>query len=606
MAHPIVIEWSAWDWDAFDKAQVENKPILLSVSAVWCQWCHQMDRETYADPDVARYVTEHFVPIRVDSDQRPDVNTRYNVGGWPTTAFLTAHGGLLGGATYLPPQHLLAMLMELQRAYQDKKPELYDQVGKLARQRRERAGRVAAGAGVEASLVDCIARRVAGAYDARNGGFGTEPKFPGTPILQFLLHLYRTTGEGFYRSMLEKSLDRMLESPLFDAVEGGFFRYCARADWSQAQYEKMLEDNISLARVYINAYLLLGTERYRQVASQTADYLLAQLYDDRLPGFHGSQGANSDYFGLPTLSRRQAAEAPPVDPLCYVNWNAQAVSLLLELSWKLPSQELATVALNVLEHLDRMVQSGNLTHVIPTHPPLPIPKRGTGEVDGRGTEEFSNGPTFLSDWAQLLNALMDAYNSTSEPRWLERAGAVAREMVVQFADSHNGGFFDIEEDAKALGLLKVREKPLQDNVAAVTALLKLYQATRQDEYREVAKAALSAYVEAYPEHGESASSYAVAVDLFLNPSIEIALEGSPEKADTRSMVVAASRVPYPHTVLKPLPPSGRESPARAHLCMETVCLPPVTDAAQLGEAVAEMLSPKPSPFQNILERFNSS
>ena len=148
-----------------------------------------MDETSYSDPDVRQLLAEDFIAIRKDNDHRPDINSRYNVGGWPTTAFLTAHGGLIGGATYLPPDQFLAMLSELRAAYKEDRPQLYDQAGERLRHYRERIGRISASEPPEPLLVDRVARRVAGAYDAINGGFGAEPKFPNAPIVQYLAHL---------------------------------------------------------------------------------------------------------------------------------------------------------------------------------------------------------------------------------------------------------------------------------------------------------------------------------------------------------------------------------------------------------------------------------
>jgi len=217
----LEINWLPWGMDAFAKAQAENKPVLLSISAAWCHWCHVMDETTYPDPDVADFINQEFVAIQTDSDHRPDINARYNVGGWPTTAFLTGHGGLIGGATYLPPDQLLAMLTELASAYREQKSQLYDQARQLLNQRRDQARRPAAGPDVEDALVDRVARVVTGAYDAMHGGFGSSPKFPNASVVQFLLHLSRTSGQEFYRVMLEKTLDGMADGPLFDREEGG-------------------------------------------------------------------------------------------------------------------------------------------------------------------------------------------------------------------------------------------------------------------------------------------------------------------------------------------------------------------------------------------------
>ena len=578
------IHWFPWGETAFAKAQEETKPVLLSVSAVWCYWCHVMDESTYSDPDVARYINQHFIAIRVDNDHRPDINLRYNVGGWPTTALLTGHGGLIGGATYLPPDQLLSMLAEVQRAYQEQKPQLYEQARSLLRQRREHVGRVAADRQVDKSLVDRIARSVAGTYDAHHGGFGSEPKFPNAPVLGFLVHLLRTTGEDFYRVMLEKTLDRMADGEIFDQEEGGFFRHCAKPDWSAAQHEKMLEDNLALARVYLDAYLLLDKEQYRQITCRIIDYMLDHLYNDQVPGFHGSQGAHSDYFALPLISRR-GQPSPPVDSSLYVNWNAQAVSLLLDASWMLPRPDLARIALGILETIDAMAHEGRLSHVYTEAGP-------------------TEGLAFLTDWAYLLNALLDTYNYTSQERYLERARSVAAELTGRFSDAANSGFFDIVEEKEPLGYLHVREKPLPENVAAALALLKLHRITRDVNYRQLAQGALSAYVEAHRDYGEFAASYAVAVDLFLNSQLEITIEGHPEDATTRAMLLAAAQVSYPHLIIKPLP--AADEGARAHLCLDTVCLPPISDPEELAATVSNLISGQESPFENILERFPSA
>ena len=581
-----LIHWVPWGDAAFDTAQRENKPVLLSISAVWCYWCQVMEDTSYRDPDVISYVNQHFVAVRVDNDHRPDINARYNVGGWPTTAFLTGHGGLIAGATYLPPDQLLAMMMEVQRAYTEQKPDLYDQGNKLLRQRQEEVAKVTAGNELDQVLVDRIARRAAGIYDPRNGGFGEEPKFPGVPILQLLLHLYRTTNQEFYRVMLEKSLDAMAQGGLFDLVEGGFFRYCAQADWSEPQHEKMLEDNVGLARVYLEAWLQLENQGYRQIAEQAIDYLLTHLYDQDSAGFRGSQGAHSDYFGWP-LETRLGQTPPSVDPYCYASWSAQAASLLLEASWKLPRPDLVPVALRVLETLDGLARRGNLVHTYPA----------------AGPEQESSGQ-FLTDWSSLLNALLDGLDYTDGgEKYLERANDVAGQMMERFFDQSHGGFYDIEMDPEAVGYLKVREKPLPENVMAVLGLLRLHQATLKEEYQQAAQRTLSAYVEANRAYGEVASGYARALDLFLSSPIEITVEGRSEDPQTQALLRAAARVPYPHLVIKLAAAAQSEAPAQAHICLDTVCLPPVSNPEALATAVAGALTRQESPFENILEKF---
>ena len=578
-----LVDWLPWGQEAFSKAQEENKPVLLAVSAVWCYWCHVMDETSYSDSDVADFIAQHFVAVRVDSDHRPDVNARYNVGGWPTTAFLTGHGGFIGGATYLPPDQFLAMLAEVKGAYREDKPQVYEHAREMLRLRREHTGRIAAGLEIDAGLLDRAARTVAGAYDVANGGFGDEPKFPNAHILGLLTHLVRTTGEGFYRVMLRKTLDRMAESSIWDKEEGGFFRYCAKADWSEGQMEKLLEDNLRLARVYLDAWQVLGEKRYREVAEGAIDYVFNNLLDDITPLLHGSQGAHSGYFALP-LGARRDQPAPPVDPSCYAGANALAVSLFLEASYTLDRPQLRQHGLDLLEALDASVQDGRFSHVFNPF--------ASGEV-----------PAFLGDWAELLNALVAAYGCTGQEDFLQRATSVALEIVDRFVDQTNGGFFDAELDSHAVGYLREREKPCADNLAAALGFLKLSWAADNDDYRGVAEATLSAFANTFRDNGESVGAYGLLVDLWLNPPVEIIVEGPGGDAGTQKMFNAAANVPYPSLDIRPALTQDLEQPARALVCLDTVCLPPVTDPDQLAETVSAMLADQGGHAENIFQQF---
>ena len=577
------IDWLPWTRSTFDRAQAEDKPVLLSISAAWCHWCHEMDETTYSDPDVQSLLSRSFLAVRVDNDHRPDINARYNVGGWPTTAFLTPHGGLVGGATYLPPDQFIAMLSELQDAYRADKPQLYSQSRDLLRQRRDHARRTAAGADVEASFVDRVSRIVAGSYDAREGGFGSEPKFPNPQVLRFVTHLYRTTGEEFYAAMLRRSLDRMADSNLYDSLEGGFYRYSSTPNWSEPQLEKILDDNTQLARVYMDASIVLDQPRYKRIANETFGFLLNNLYDPESGGFRGSQGAHSNYFSLDADARSQTA-APPVDPYCYAGPSAMAAAALLDASWKLGRPDFGRAGLDVLDHVDGMAEGGNLGHSFTADGP-------------------EDSPALLVDWAGLLVGLMQAHASISEARYLDRAVQIAGTMVDRFFDEENGGFFDIEPDDDAVGHLQVREKQLPENMTAVQGLLRLYQATRNDDYRELSEATLSAFVPVFREHGEFASEFGLTVDLFKNPAVEVTVEGDPGSGDCQALLEAATRLDSPNLDLKTVTAGGT---ALAHVCLDTLCLPPVTTPEALKEAAAGIDNQPASPFQDIFSIFPGS
>ncbi|MDE2779929.1 MAG: DUF255 domain-containing protein [Chloroflexota bacterium] len=582
------IRWSHWNAEAFNRAQQQDKPVLLSITAVWCYWCHVMEETTFDDAEVADFVNEHFVPVLIDNDHRPEVNARYNVGGWPTTAFLTPHGGYIAGATYLPPDQMLAMLMEVRRAYEEDKAGIYDQSAQLHRQRQDYVGQVAAGGEVGHRLVDIIARRMAGAYDPRHGGFGEEPKFPSAPILRLFLHLFRTTGEEFYGAILKKSLDSMVDGELYDQVDGGFFRFCVQGDWTEAQHEKMLEDNIQLAGVFLDAGVLLDDRRYIRVAASTLDFLLDTLLDREAGGFRGSQGAHSDYFGMPEEARKISL-APDPDRFVYTSWTCQAASLMLEASWKLPRPELSSVALELLDRTMPRAEAQRLAHAL--------------DGEGNPSSQLQPEKDLLCDWATWFNALMDAHNCAPEaPQYLASAIEAARLLDERFYDRAMGAYFDTQADPNAVGYLRLREKPLPENVQVAEALLKLHHATGEDSYRLRADNTLSAYAEANRDFGEHAAAYAVAVDHFLHTPVEITVEGPTGHPHSHSLALAASKVSHPHVIVKPVGTDGDE--AVAHVCVETLCFPPVSKPEEIAESVEEALNgPQPtaaSIFQNFV------
>lgn len=579
------VAWRPWGREAFEFAQDNDRPILLSINAVWCYWCHEMDSGTYSDPDVIGFLNAHFTPVRVDTDHRPDINARYNVGGWPTTSFLTPHGGFIAGATYLPADQFLAMLDEVRRAYSERKPELYEQGNDILRQRREHAGRVSAGRDPDAGIVDAISRRVAGTYDAINGGFGLEPKFPSTPMLRLLLHRYRTTGEPFYRVMLEKTLDAIISGDLRDRMDGGFFRFTTGNDWTQAQYEKMAEDNVALADILLDAGIVLTRPDYLDVAGETVDYVRSTLQDSTASGVRGSQGAHSEYYAL-SRHERLESEAPPVDPFCYTSVTAQAVSLLLGAAWKLGRPECTETGINLLERLVEASESGRLPHAFTD--------------SGALLQEEGD---LLVDWANILVAALDGYDTVpgGSERYLKAAERTAQVLLDRFLDGAHGGFWDVESGQERLGYLHAREKPLAENTRVALGMMRLHHATLDERYRQTARHTLSAYVDANRDYGELAADYAIAVDRYVNPVVEVTVEGSPGTASADAMLAAAMQLIDPHLLIKLAPASSEYVPAQAHVCLDTVCYPPVTDPAELAKAIAEGGAVTESPFQNVLD-----
>lgn len=342
------ISWRTWGRDAFDEAALKKRPILLSLSAVWCHWCHVMDETTYSDERVQTIIRERFIPIRVDNDERPDINERYNMGGWPTTAFLTPTGDILAGATYLPPD---AMVESLRRVDDWWAAHGSEPLPALPPQpRRPRAS---------GSVLE-IAEAIRATYDQTHGGFGVAPKFPQPSALEFLLDLSLIEKDPSFGRMVEATLEAMTRGGLYDPVEGGFFRYATHRDWSEPHYEKMLEDNASLLILLARTVAWRGYESLRDVAKGTGDYLSKTLFTGT--HFCGSQDADEAYYALPAKGRAERG-APYRDPTLYAGWCARAVRNLTEAGWLLgePSwREAARVTMDTL--LERCLGSGGLAH----------------------------------------------------------------------------------------------------------------------------------------------------------------------------------------------------------------------------------------------------
>ena len=582
--HPIF--WHEWGPYPFELARERNQPVILSIGAVWCYWCSVMDKTTFQDVDVIDFLNANFICIRVDNDHRPDINSRYNVGGWPTTAFLTGHGGIVAGATYLPPDQFIAMLVEVQRAYQDQKPNLYEQANNLFRQRQDQVAKIKSSSDLDPMEVQRIARRSAGIYDPLNGGFGEEPKFPSCSVLRLVLDLYRITKEEFYRIIIEKTLKGMCEGELWDSIDGGFFRFCNLANWTDAQHEKMLEDNIGLAAIYLDAWVLFEYDGYRNIANKTIDYIIGNLYDCEAIGFRGSQGAHSDYYKL-SKPERMDLPNPEIDEWCYVNLSAQTASALFRAYWILERPDLLEIGRLVLDKLVTKSRDNDLFHVF------------------KPESSESHRLMLLCDWASLLNVLMDSHNwDSSNQNSLPMAVEVASTLVSVFYDKENGGFFDTAEDKNAVGYLKLREKPLPDNLLAIEGLLKLYNATLDNAYHEIVNDSLSAFTKTYGDYGEYAASYGLLQDRFLNPQVEITVEGHPLDKSTFELLQAAGRTNVRQLLIKPLLDSNYVGQAQAVVCYASACMPPVRDPVSIQEQINSLLSVSNSDQNDIFKRFS--
>ena len=306
------IKWHAWSKEAFEEARLARKPVLLSISAVWCHWCHVMDETTYSHPSVIDIINRDYVPVRVDNDVRPDINQRYNMGGWPTTAFLTSSGDILTGATYLPPDEMASALVRIAGYYSNNQPEISARV--LEARKRAALGVERSAGELEAGLVDQVVDAVRNAYDPEYGGFGVAPKFPQSDALLLLLEQAAVRGDEELRRMAVHTLEQMYRGGTYDDVEGGFFRYSTTQDWSVPHFEKMLEDHAGLVHA-------LGLAGMSEALEKTVAYLDRVLRDPRSGLYAGSQDADEHYYAM-DAEGRASAQAPFVDRRVYTSWNA--------------------------------------------------------------------------------------------------------------------------------------------------------------------------------------------------------------------------------------------------------------------------------------------
>jgi hypothetical protein len=310
------IRWNEWGEEAFAAARRENKPILLDIGAVWCHWCHVMDRESYDDPEVARIVNENFIAVKVDRDERPDVDSRYQLavssltgqGGWPLTAFLTPDGKPFYGGTYFPPHDQYGrpsfkrVLLTLAAAFREKRGEVEEQAEMVVNAIQRSEGFAGKRSDFHPKVISAIVESALGMYDARNGGFGQAPKFPHPATLDLLIDQYTRTGNEQLREVFTTTLRKMAQGGVYDQLAGGFHRYSVDERWVVPHFEKMSYDNSELLKNYVHAFQAVGDPFFADVARDILRWMDEWLSDRERGGFYSSQDADysmeddGDYF----------------------------------------------------------------------------------------------------------------------------------------------------------------------------------------------------------------------------------------------------------------------------------------------------------------------
>jgi uncharacterized protein YyaL (SSP411 family) len=562
------IKWRSWGDAAFEEAREQNKPVLLAISAVWCHWCHVMDETSYSVPDIIKTINDRYVPVRVDNDERPDVNRRYNMGGWPSTVFLTPDGEIIHGGTYVPPEDMWQSLNAVDEVWSTKREEIVQRVAELRTQ--EAAARTPKSGELSMDIVDTIGALVRGQYDPQFGGFGRAPKFPQVRLLRFLLDEYRRHGYPDIAHMLHKTLGAMAAGGMHDKIEGGFFRYATMRDWNVPHYEKMLEDNADLLAVYAEAHRTFPDAGYDRVVRDVVGWMDTVLWRDDVKAFAGSQDADEVYYELDGAGRQKHG-APFVDRTIYTSWNALAVSAYVAAAAALGDDAIEERAHQAVRAMAaRMLVGGRLMHF----------DRG----DGPRVADL------LGDWAAFLHAALDEYETGKHRGALGGALQAATTIRERLEDAENGGFFDAPERAEP-GRVALREKPIEDNALAADGLLRLAALTGDEQWREAALRALRWFVGTYRGWGQFASSYANAIARALTEPLAITVVGPKGDATATALWRATRSVDDPARSVQWIVPE--EDGARlaqlgfppdrtaAYVCVGTTCSAPLTDEGSL-------------------------
>lgn len=552
------IGWMPWGEAAFARAAAEDKPILLSISAVWCHWCHVMDETSYSDSGVIDAINRGYVPVRVDNDRRPDVNARYNMGGWPTTAFLAPDGTTLTGATYLPPNQMRDALEQIGRFYKERK----DEIAARASEMRARPPRVASsGEALNDAPITTLVDTLRAAFDEEYGGFGDAPKFPQPDVHEFLLGEWRRSGAQHLYDMVARTMLGMARGGMYDHVEGGFFRYSTTRDWSVPHFEKMAEDHAGLLRVLAGLVTFAPTEDFRTTLVSALGYVRTVLLDPQSGFFAGSQDADEGYFALP-LERRREQRAPYVDRTSYTNWTCALAGALCLAAQALDDDALLTIAQRTLDNVhDRLIDADGLSyHVL----------QPGGEPEVRG---------LFTDQVAYARALLDAYETTGAARFLDRAQSFCDPVIERFA-SEDGAFYDRVPTPHALGRLALPDRPIGDNGTFADVLLRMAALTESPTYRDRAESILRGYAATSALAGPFAATYARALRRYLSPEVTVRIAGAPEK--TAAFREAALRLPSPFVAIRTLP--AEDGAVAAYVCKGRACGPPAREPAALRAA----------------------
>jgi uncharacterized protein YyaL (SSP411 family) len=627
------IDWHPWSEEAFERAKRENKPVFLSTGAIWCHWCHVMAKECFENEEIAGILNERFISMKLDRDERPDVDRRYqravsamgNGSGWPLSVFLTPDKKPFFGGTYFPPEDAHGrpgfknVLLTVADFYHSKKGEVLEYADNLLDYLKPEPSTIGA---IDRSFLEKAERDIMSEFDPQNGGFGKSPKFPMPGAIEFLTGRYFLSGNESAGFAVKKTLEAMAKGGFHDQIGGGFHRYSVDEAWIIPHFEKMADDNAWLLKNYVNAYSLFRDSYFKRVADDIAGFIRTVLSDPE-GGFYASQDA----------------DVTPDDEGGYFTWTDQDLRKILT------GEEYKLLSLYLFHERGTMHHDASKKVLFIAHEAEGIAAE-TGidlkrviEITGLGLKKllkerdarkaplidktfytslngmliaaclhaskvlkdpwlrdfplksleriiksrFINKTLFhsegvkavLDDYIYLVEALIRAYEITAERSYLDRARQMMDLCIERFWDENSAGFFDSEEEVLGIRLKAVEDMPHpSSNSLGIVQMLKLSHMTGNAEYFSLAERALRTFSPDAKEMGIHAGSYFCALESFFS-MVRLTIGAAPgsELAET------AVTFFHPYKSIVYAEERGRVTP-----CLATgVCLEPIGSAAKLRD-----------------------
>ena len=485
-----LIRWHEWGDDAFRQAQEQDKPLMLFLTAFWCRFCQRMDEGAFSDDENIALLNAYFVAIRAEDTQRPDVNTRYNLNGWPTIAFMAPHGELLGATNYLPSEEFGNLLARLYTGYHERKEEI-----RSARKNSDETPSDTTAAVTRAhptrSTLSEVTTVIMELADRVDGGYGRGQKFIHPEANDFLLSRYEATKDATYLDHVCLTLDRMRAGEIHDHEGGGYFRTCSNADWSRPHREKLLVEQAGILANCLHTFRLTQHFEYARMAEDIIDYIDSKLSHSANESFYGCE----DFLRNETMKNLSHGEYfAIIDNCIYTDANAQAIGAYLEATEILGEPSYRERALKALDFLwdHCRCPDGGMFHYF---------------------DDAAHVPGLLNDQARMGNALLKAHRATAEARYLERAKALA-EYVLSRLKNPDGGYYDVAVPGPAY--LSFRLTLIEQNGAAASFFLALAETTREPGYHDAALWALSAFTGDFSSYGIHAAGFGQALNEFVN------------------------------------------------------------------------------------------